>query len=130
MWIYCMKLCATCLHHQTNEKLLIHYSYELLSLLFKSMTDIVCKGSYINWFHFKISTSNLFIVESNWFLDHIDRCFFFQWLVCGYDVLKRENGCLHWWLCLGVFFFFLAMLFSLLWLIICIVYPPIEDSWS
>ncbi|RDX67168.1 hypothetical protein CR513_53987, partial [Mucuna pruriens] len=42
-WERFNKLCATCLHHQINEQLLIQYFYEGLSIMDRSMIDVVAE---------------------------------------------------------------------------------------
>ncbi|RDX62073.1 hypothetical protein CR513_59630, partial [Mucuna pruriens] len=47
-WERFNKLCATCLHHQTSEQLLIQYSYESLTMMDRSMNDAASGGGLMD----------------------------------------------------------------------------------
>ncbi|RDX77998.1 hypothetical protein CR513_41794, partial [Mucuna pruriens] len=47
-WERFKKLCATCLHHQISERLLIQYFYEGLTMMDRSMIDAVSEGALMD----------------------------------------------------------------------------------
>ncbi|RDX70135.1 hypothetical protein CR513_50651, partial [Mucuna pruriens] len=47
-WERFNKLCATCLHHQINEELLIQYFYESLTMMDRSMIDTTRGGALMD----------------------------------------------------------------------------------
>ncbi|RDY01864.1 hypothetical protein CR513_14755, partial [Mucuna pruriens] len=47
-WERFNKLCATCLHHQISEQLLIQYFYEGLMMMDRSMIDIASGGALMD----------------------------------------------------------------------------------
>ncbi|RDY11042.1 hypothetical protein CR513_04344, partial [Mucuna pruriens] len=47
-WERFNKLCATCQHHQINKQLLIHYFYEVLTMMDRSMIDAASGGALMD----------------------------------------------------------------------------------
>ncbi|RDX84961.1 hypothetical protein CR513_33923, partial [Mucuna pruriens] len=46
-WEWFNKLCATCLHHQISEQLLLQYFYEGLLMMDQNMVDVASGGVMI-----------------------------------------------------------------------------------
>ncbi|RDY13982.1 hypothetical protein CR513_01024, partial [Mucuna pruriens] len=67
-WERFNKLCATCLHHQISEQLLIQYFYEGLSMMDRSMIDAATRGALMD----KTPTAARHLISNSRTINKID----------------------------------------------------------